>query len=229
MIRSGFRSFKSKKYIFKVQLGIKIPNVKDTLRMYKHSIFTKLLKEPLLHFLLIGLGLFFIFAQLDSDEEASDTQQIIINKSNIAVLSGTFMEENSVPPTDKEIQALLENIIREEVLSREAIAMGLNKDDRIIRHRLAQKMQYLFEDVAMMDEPSDEVLKAYFQENKASFRKDADTQNLEYSKLKQQVKRKWLEKEQQKENETFYEDLKSRYDIILDDEVRKALNVSVPK
>ena len=196
--------------------------------MYTHSIFSKLLKEPLLHFLLIGVGLFFLFSQLNSEEEASDTQQIIINKSTLEVLSGTFMEENSNPPTEIEIQELLENVIREEVLSREAIALGLDKDDRIIRHRLAQKMQYLFEDVAMLDEPSDEVLKAYFQENKASF-KNEDKEDTEYSKVKQQVKSEWLAKEQQKENKLLYEDLKSRYEIILDDAVRKALNVSVTK
>ena len=197
--------------------------------MDKHSILSKLLKEPLVHFLLIGVGLFFLFSQLNSEEEVNETQQIIINKSKLEVLSGTFMEENGIPPTDKEIQALLENNIREEVLSREAMAMGLDKDDRIIRHRLAQKMQYLFEDVAMVEEPSDEVLKAYFQENKGSFNNEEGTEDLEYSKLKQLVKRKWLEKEQQKENEIFYEDLKSRYEIILDDVVREALNVSVVK
>ena len=196
--------------------------------MYKHSIFSKLLKEPLLHFLLIGVGLFFLFSQLNSDEEPSNTQQIIINKSKLEVLSGTFMEENSIPPTDKEIQELLENDIREEVLSREAIAIGLDKDDRIIRHRLAQKMQYLFEDVAMVDEPSDEVLKAYLQENSEKFMKPSGNVP-KYSELKQQLKREWIAEEQQKENEIFYEDLKSRYEIILDDEVRKALNVSVLK
>lgn len=194
--------------------------------MYKHSIFTKLLKEPLLHFLLIGVGLFFLFSQLNSDEEASDTQQIIVNKSKLELLSSVFMEENSIPPNDKEIQELLENYIREEVLSREAIAIGLDKDDRIIRHRLAQKMQYLFEDVAMVEEPSDEVLKAYFQENNASFSNEEGT---EYSKVKQQLKSEWLAKEQQKENKIFYDDLKSRYEIIMDDAVSKALNVSVIK
>ena len=197
--------------------------------MRKRSIFSRLLKEPLLHFLLIGAGLFFLFAQLNNEEKVSNAQQIIINKSKIEVLSDIFMEENSVAPTDKEIQGLLENNIREEILSREAIAIGLDKDDRVIRHRLAQKMQYLFEDVAMVEEPSDEVLQAYFQENKSSFSNEEGTKNLEYSKVKQQVKREWVVKEQQKENEVFYEDLKSRYDIILDDEVHKALNVSVPK
>lgn len=194
----------------------------------RSSIFSKLIKEPLLHFLLIGAGLFFLFSQLNSEEDANDTLQIIINKSTLEVLSSAFMEENSRVPTQKEIQALLENDIREEVLSREAISQGLDKDDRIIRHRLAQKMQYLFEDVAMIDAPSDETLKAYLDENFEKFMLPSGDVP-KYSKLKQQLKSQWIAKEQQKENELFYEDLKSRYDIILDDEIRKILNVSVLK
>ncbi|MDQ7047298.1 MAG: hypothetical protein Q9M39_06650 [Sulfurovum sp.] len=195
--------------------------------MHIHNkILKKLLKEPLVHFLLIGIGLFILFSQLNDDKETKETQQIIINKSEIEVLTSTFMEENAIHPTDKEIKALLEKAIREEVLSREAITLGLDKDDRIIRHRLAQKMQYLFEDVEMVDEPSDEVLKAYFQKNKSSFSNDGDTA---YNKVKQQVKSEWLAKEQEKENKLFFEDLKSHYEIILDASVRKALNMSVTK
>ncbi len=190
--------------------------------MHKHSIFSTLIKEPLFHFLLIGLGLFLFFSQLNKDKDTNNTQQIIIQKSKLAVLSNTFMEENSIPPTDKELQELLENDIREEVLSREAIALGLDKEDKVIRHRLAQKMTYLFEDVSIVDDPSEDVLKAYYQETK-------DTQNLEYSKIKQQLKNDWLEKEQRKENKLFYEDLKSHYKIILDDEVKNVLNKSIQK
>jgi len=195
--------------------------------MYKYSIFSKLLKEPLLHFLLIGAGLFFLYSQLNSDEEASDTQQIIIDKSKVEVLSTAFEEENGIPPTQKEIQKLLENNIREEILYHEAISQGLDKDDRVIRHRLAQKMTYLFEDVTMLDEPSDEVLKAYLQENPEKFIKSAGNVP-KYSEIKQQLKREWIANEQQKENDAFYENLKSRYEIIINDDVRKELNMSVP-
>ena len=195
--------------------------------MYKYSIFSKLLKEPLLHFLLIGAGLFFLYSQLNSDEEASDTQQIIIDKSKVEVLSTAFEEENGIPPTQKEIQKLLENNIREEILYHEAISQGLDKDDRVIRHRLAQKMTYLFEDVSMLDEPSDEVLKAYLQENPEKFIKSAGNVP-KYSEIKQQLKREWIANEQQKENDAFYENLKSRYEIIINDDVRKELNMSVP-
>ena len=196
--------------------------------MYKHSIFSKLLKEPLLHFLLIGVGLFFLFSQLNSDEETSNTQQIIINKSILEVLSSAFIEENGRVPTRKEMQKLLEDDIREEVLYHEAISQGLDKDDRVIRHRLAQKMKYLFEDVTMLDEPSDEVLKAYLQENSEKFTKSSGNVP-KYSELKQQLRNEWIAKEQKKENEAFYESLKSRYNIIMDDEVRKKLNASVLK
>ncbi len=196
--------------------------------MYKHSIFSKLLKEPLFHFLLIGVGLFFLFSQLNSDEEPSARQQIIINKSILEILSSTFIEENGKVPTQKERQALLENEIREIVLYHEAIAQGLDKDDRIIRHRLAQKMKYLFEDITMVDDPSDETLKAYFKENSKKFMESSG--NIpEYSDIKQNLKREWIANEQQKENEAFYENLKSRYDIKMDDTVRKELNVSVLK
>ena len=194
--------------------------------MYKHSIFLKFLKEPLLHFLLIGIGLFALFAQLNSDEEASDTQQIIITKSTLAVLTSTYMTDEGRAPIAEELQELLENDIREEVLYREAIAVGLDKDDRIIRHRLAQKMQYLFEDVALLDDPSDEVLKAYLPKSQLFLNHTGSTKDLEYSKVKHQLKSEWIAKEQQKENDIFYENLKNRYEVVMDDAVRKELNVS---
>lgn len=154
--------------------------------MHKQSMFSKLLKEPLLHFLLIGVGLFFLFSQLNSDEEANDTQKIIITKSKIEVLIDTFVGDKGRAPTNKEIQKLVEDDIEKEVLYREAIAIGLDKGDMVIRHRLAQKMKYLFEDDSAFDEASDE-------------------------------------------NKVFYESLKSGYEILIEDEVSKEFNVSVPQ
>ncbi len=197
--------------------------------MDKRSKLSKLLKEPLLHFLLIGVGLFFLFSQLNSEEVSSSEDPIVMNKSKMEALVDVFMKENSVVPTDKEIQKLVKDDIREEVLYREALAIGLDKEDKVIRHRLAQKMQYLFEDVAMLDEPRAEELKVFFEKNKTYFKRAKGTEALEYSKVKEHVRRAWLAEEQQKENKIFYEDLKSRYEIVLDDEVRKALDGNVVK
>lgn len=154
---------------------------KDIMPMYKQNMFSKLLKEPLLHFLLIGAGLFFLFSQLNSDEQADNREKIVVTKSKVEVLIDTFVEANGTMPTQQEIQKLVEDDIHKEVLYREALAIGLDKDDMVIRHRLAQKMKYLFEEDISLGQS----------------------------------------------NESFYENLKSAYEIIIDDEVRKEFNVSV--
>jgi len=137
--------------------------------MQKQTIFTKLLREPLLHFLLIGVGLFFLFSQLNTNEEKQDREKIIIAKSKIDALTTAFLRERGRAPVADEIQNLLENDIRQEVLYREALMMGLDKDDAIIRRRLSLKMLYLFEDLAVFDEPSDEVLQVFLEAHPAKF------------------------------------------------------------
>jgi hypothetical protein len=72
-------------------------------------------------------------------------------------------------PTPAEFQTLVEDKVREEVLYREALAMGLDKDDTIVKRRMAQKMQFLAEDVAAAHEPSTVELKAWFEKNSAAF------------------------------------------------------------
>jgi len=192
--------------------------------MHRHSIFSKLLKDPLLHFLLIGLGLFFLFSQLNSSEEDNDMQKIVIDKSILNILSDTYLKDNGRAPTNDELKELLEADIREEVLYHEAITLGLDKGDRVIRHRLAQKTKYLFEDVALLDDPSDAVLKVYLKDNSNKYI-DSEGNVPNYNKLKQQLKRTWIEEAQKKENDAFYKDLKTRYNIIISDTVRETLNI----
>ena len=158
--------------------------------MTNNTLNSKLLKEPLFHFILIGFALFFLYAKLNSEEKSSDKAQIVVNASTMSLLSTTFTEENGRAPTTKEMQTLLENDIREAVLYHEAMSLGLDKGDRIIRHRLAQKMQYLFEDLTDINEEA---------------------------------------QESSENNDSVYESLKSRYEIILDDAAAKILNESEAK
>jgi len=137
--------------------------------MRKDTIFSRFLHEPLFHFLLLGIGIFFLFSQINREEKKDDKQKIILSASKIQSLSVAFLRERGRAPTAKEMKKLLESEIREEVLSREALAMGLEKDDLLIRRRLAQKMQYLFEDTALIKEPSDKELQAFLQENPSKF------------------------------------------------------------
>ena len=190
--------------------------------MKKHSIFLKLLKEPLIHFLLIGAGLFVLFAQLNSEKEIDNSKQIIINKSKQNMLSTTFVKDNGREPTDKEMEELLEKSIREKILYNEAMAIGLDKDDKVIEHRLAEKMKYLFEDITVVEDPSDEILKIYFQDNKEEF-KDEDGNEPKFDDIKYKLRNKWIAKKQQKENEAFYNNLKSQYKIIIEKKSNKSI------
>ncbi len=193
--------------------------------MTEHSKFSTFLREPLFHFLLIGAGIFFLYAELASTQE-DEKDKIIITKEKIDTLALAFSQENGRQPVGDEIQKKLDNDIKDEVLYREAMAIELDKDDRIIRRRLIEKMKYLFEDLMFIEDPSDEELKRYFQNNRDTFMESSGVLP-EYSKIKDHVKREWTSEQQKKSNETFYEDIKSRYEIIINDEVRKDAKINV--
>ena len=72
-------------------------------------------------------------------------------------------------PTPQELERLVENKVQEEILYREALAMGLDKDDTIVKRRMAQKLQFLAEDVAAAREPDTAELRSWFEKNKAKF------------------------------------------------------------
>ena len=140
--------------------------------MIKQSTFSTLLREPLFHFLLIGAVFFFIFSQMNTGEDENE-QQIIISKAKIETLTNAFTKVKGRLPTTKEMKKQIEYTIREEVLYREAMAMGLDKDDMIIRRRLTQKMKYLFDDLSVVSKPSEEELKKFVAKHPNKFMKPA--------------------------------------------------------
>ena len=128
------------------------------------------LREPLLHFLLIGAFLFGIYAyQNHRLSGVEPSKQIVLSLDDLRVMEAFFESRWQRPPTPQEFQAMVEDNVREEVLYREGLAMGLDKDDTIVKRRMAQKMQFLAEDVAAAHEPSTVELKAWFDKNKEKF------------------------------------------------------------
>lgn len=140
--------------------------------MTKYPKLFKLLREPLLHFLFLGAGIFFFYAQFYASQENSE-QKIIITKAKIETLANAFIKAKGRAPTADEMQKQLEYSIREQVLYREAIAMGLDKEDTIIQRRLAQKVKYLFNDLSIIDKASDKQLETFIQEHPSKFIKPA--------------------------------------------------------
>lgn len=129
------------------------------------------MREPLLHFLLGGAGLFLLFNLVsDSNRVASD--EIVVTAGRIENIVTIFQKTRQRPPTADELRGLIDNFIVEEVLYREAVAIGLDKDDTIIRRRLRQKMEFLLDDFTAV-EPSDADLQNYLDKNTDQFRTDA--------------------------------------------------------
>ncbi len=129
----------------------------------------KILREPLLHFLVLGAGIFVLFGAVgDTRDEKSD--RIVVSAGKIENLVELWRRTWQRPPTQQELEGLIEDHIKEEVLYREALALGLDQDDTIIRRRLRQKMEFLVEDVAAAAEPTEAELQAYLEKNPDAFR-----------------------------------------------------------
>jgi peptidyl-prolyl cis-trans isomerase C len=128
------------------------------------------LREPLLHFLLLGVALFAVYGYMHRGRGGFESsRQITLTLDELAQMDMYFESQWHRQPTPAEFQAMVEDKVREEVLYREALAMGLDKDDTIVKRRMAQKMQFLAEDVAAAHEPSTAELEAWFEKNSNKF------------------------------------------------------------
>jgi len=132
----------------------------------------RILKEPLLHFLLLGAGLFIIHAMTSNARGGGGSEEIVVTTGQIEHLAVGFAKTWQRPPTTEELTGLIRDYVRNEVYYREAVAMGLDKNDIVIRRRLRQKMEFISEDIAAQAEPSDADLNAYLQAHPESFRVD---------------------------------------------------------
>ena len=130
--------------------------------------FKKWLREPLLHFLLIGALLFVIYG-LQNDGISDQSKRIVFTQADIDRLSLLWEKQRQRTPTQDELKGLIEQQIREQVLYREALAMGLDKNDSIVRRRLAQKVEFISADLAAMVEPTDDDLADYLTKHRDKF------------------------------------------------------------
>jgi peptidyl-prolyl cis-trans isomerase C len=128
------------------------------------------LREPLLHFLVIGAALFAAYAALNRDpNDKKDQRRIVVTENDLSQMTIATLAQGRPAPTIEQMRSLLEAKIREEVLYREALAMGLDKDDIIVKRRMLQKMDFLAEDLSDLREPSREELQAWFRNNAQRF------------------------------------------------------------
>ena len=127
------------------------------------------LREPLFHFLLIGVALFGVYALFTPATAQSTSSRIELTADDLNQLQLTWMAQWKRPPTAEELSGLIDTRVRQEILYREALALGLEQNDEIIKRRLAQKMEFLAEDVSTIRAPQPEELKSWFHKNSAQF------------------------------------------------------------
>ncbi|WP_170482178.1 peptidylprolyl isomerase [Ruegeria arenilitoris] len=130
----------------------------------------RVIKEPLFHFILIGIAIFGWFNWVSPQSEGDDKgEKIAINEVDVDLLSTRFEASWKRAPSEAELEALIDALVREEVLVREARKLGLDKGDQVIRARLAQKMEFLTTAIASSVDPDEAELQAYLEDNAERF------------------------------------------------------------
>jgi hypothetical protein len=132
-----------------------------------HSL-QRLLREPLLHFFVLGGAIFLLFG-VTGDAERRQPDEIVVTAGQIDRLVEGWKKTRIRAPTVPELEGLVADHIREEIYYREALAMGLDSDDMIIRRRLRQKMEFLTEDLVRQAEPTEAELQTYLDDNASAF------------------------------------------------------------
>jgi hypothetical protein len=178
----------------------------------------RLIREPLVHFLLLGAVIFAAYSWAPKRASA-DPGQIVITQGQLASMREGFTRTWQRPPTREEWEGLIRDRVREEVYYREALALGMDKDDLIIRRRLRQKMEFITEDLAALIEPTDDELRAYLKEYPDKFRRE--DRMPEFEEVRQVVRREWEYAKRREINEELYQNLLKRYTVTIEQPAAK--------
>lgn len=138
-----------------------------------------LLKDPLIHFLLIGAALFAIAgwkgrsATAPGTREGMPTTHVFVPRAAVEQLRTQFARTWQRPPTEDEEMRLVEDYIRNEIFYREALAIGLDRDDEVFKRRLRQRMEFVYEDISSWGDPTDTDLRAFMEKHREKYFKEA--------------------------------------------------------
>lgn len=128
-----------------------------------------LLRDPLIHFLLIGAVVFVAYGFRNDPQPVQRDDVINVTEADIDRLGTQFQAMWRRPPEQSELQRLVEGHVRDEIYYREALKLGMDRGDQVIRQRLRQKMEFLTQAGADSLTPTDEDLRAFFEENADQF------------------------------------------------------------
>jgi hypothetical protein len=170
-------------------------------------------REPLVHFVLLGAALFAAF-DVAGKRPQGVPAKIVVTQGQIAAMNAEFARTWQRPPTPQELDGLIGDRIREEVYCREAVALGLDKDDAVIRRRLRQKLEFVSEDAASALEPTDDDLRGYFRAHPDSFR-GADGGVAEFADVRDAVLREWTSAKRIEADDAYYQGMLRKYTVVV--------------
>jgi len=175
----------------------------------------KLFREPLLPFLLLVVLIFGLYVTLARPgAQAAGPARIEITPEITQNLIANFERTAPRPPTPAEVDALIDDYVREEILDREARALGLDRDDLLVRRQLRQKMEVFLEDSASVTPATDAQLEDYLEKNAAALHFPAG--NLPpLEQVRPAVSAAWEADQRRKIADTLYQALRSRYNIVI--------------
>jgi hypothetical protein len=131
----------------------------------------RILREPLLHFVLLGAAIFAVYGFV-TRHRTDKPGEIVVTQGTLENIVTGFTRTWQRPPTEEELRGQVQDYIREEAAYREALAMGLDRDDTIVRRRLRQKLEFLSDDLATRDEPTDADLQTFLQAHPGLFQSE---------------------------------------------------------
>lgn len=124
----------------------------------------RVVREPLIHFFAMALAIFAAYHLLNPGE-SDERDTIVVTEARIEQLAGLFAKTWQRPPTEAELAGLIDGFVKEEISYREAQALGLDKDDTVIRRRMRQKMEFLSLSASELREPSEAELRDHLKRN----------------------------------------------------------------
>lgn len=139
---------------------------------------SKLVREPLIHFLIVGAVLFLVY-DLTRETDQPDERRIVVTPGQIEQLASQFARTWLREPTPEELDGLIERYVRSEIYYREALAMGLGQDDPYVRNRLALKLDVLLDDLTAEFEPEDAELTRFLAAHAERFAEPAQLSFLQ--------------------------------------------------
>ena len=132
----------------------------------------KIFTEPFIQFLILG-GLLFLLVTYIQRTKDNASREITVDGDRVGLMLVNYKSQTGNLPTKQQLDAMIDNYIKEEISYREAKNMGLDKDDEIIRRRLSQKFDFMQTDLTEAVPPTEEELKQFYTNNPALFQKES--------------------------------------------------------